>query len=245
MKKKKGLFFKLVYLIAKLRVGKYKFVGLDNIPDEPSLIISNHAQTYGPVVSQTRYPFKVHAWCTGEMLNKKEIPEYAMKDFWASRSKFKRGVCRIFIKIIAPFVAHEFNGLNAIGVYKDARIMVTFKHTVELLKQGEHIIIFPEKHSPYNNVINDFQDKFIDVARLYYKTTGKEVNFVPTYIAPRLKTVVFGRPIAFNAKIDVNVLREEIGKYLKEEITNLALELPLHRVVPYENLPKKKYPYSK
>ena len=245
MKKKKSLFFKAVYLTAKLRVGKYKFVGLENIPDEPSLIISNHSQTYGPVVSQTRFPFTVYTWCTGEMLDKKEIPDYAMKDFWANCSKFKRGACLVFIKMISPMVAHVFNGLNAVGVYKDARIMVTFKHTVELLKQGEHVIIFPEKHSHYNNVINDFQDKFIDVARLYYKSTGKAVKFVPTYIAPRLKTVVFGKPISYSADTDVNVVREEISNYLKEEITNLALELPSHKVVPYENLPKKQYPYSK
>ena len=39
--------------------------------------------------------------------------------------------------------------------------------------------------------------------------------------------------------------RKIICDYLKQEITNEALNLPKHKVVPYDNLSKKDYPYSK
>ena len=31
------------------------------------------------------------------------------------------------------------------------------------------MVVFPEHYVPYNHILNDFQDKFIDIARLYYK----------------------------------------------------------------------------
>ena len=57
-----------------------------------------------------------------------------------------------------------FSRADTIAVYKDSRIMSTFKETVKMLNENNDIIIFPECQIPYNDIINDFQDKFIDVA---------------------------------------------------------------------------------
>ena len=85
----------------------------------------------------------------------------------------------------------------------------------------------------------------MDVAYRYYKKTGKEISFVPIYLAPRLKKMVIGKPIRYDASIPPAKQREKINLYLMEEITRLAEELPLHTVVPYLNMPKKKYPKSR
>ena len=97
----------------------------------------------------------------------------------------------------------------------------------------------------YNDIINNFQDKFIDVARLYYKKTGKELSFVPMYNAVRLKKVVFGKPIKYDPNIPMDIQRDNICEYLKKEITMLAKELPRHKVVPYANIKRRKQHYSK
>ena len=34
--------------------------------------------------------------------------------------------------------------------------------------------------------------KFIDIAKLYYKKTGKELSFVPMYIAPEAEEDLLG-----------------------------------------------------
>ena len=101
-------------------------------------------------------------------------------------------------------------------------------------------IIFPEYHEEFNEIVNEFQDKFIDVAKLYYKKTGKELYFVPMYNAPNLKTIAFGNPIKYDNNIDINEQRKIICDYLKGEITKVAKDLPMHMVVPYKNVSKKK-----
>ena len=55
------------------------------------------------------------------------------------------------------------------------------------LQEGNRIVIFPEHDVKYNQILYDFQDRFIDVAKLYYRKTGKQLCFVPLYIAPKLK----------------------------------------------------------
>lgn len=104
------------------------------------------------------------------------------------------------------------------------------------------MVIFPEHDVKYNHIIYDFQDKFIDVAKLYYKKTGKELQYVPLYIAPKLKKMYFGNPIQFCAANPMEEERHRICQYLMDEITEIAQSLPMHTVIPYRNIPKKYYP---
>jgi len=85
----------------------------------------------------------------------------------------------------------------------------------------------------------------VDLARIYYKDTGREISFVPMYNAVKLKKVVYGKPIKFDSNKSIEEQRISICEYLKSEITNLAKQLPVHTVIPYENISKKKYPLSK
>ena len=106
------------------------------------------------------------------------------------------------------------------------------------------MIIFPECYDPYNHIVNRFQDRFIDVAKLYYKRTGKAVSFVPMYIAPALKKMYLGKPIAFCPDVPMEQERQRICSYLMDEVTNIAVHLPRHTVVPYPNIPKRDYPVN-
>ena len=82
----------------------------------------------------------------------------------------------------------------------------------------------------------------MDIARLYYKRTGKELYFVPLYIAPKLKRMYLGKPIKYAADTPAAEERRRICDYLMNEITNIAVGLPEHTVIPYRNIPKRLYP---
>jgi len=242
--KKKPLFFKITRFIVRIFYRKREFKGVENIPSEPSLIIGNHAQAHGPLSCELFFPTKKYIWCIGEMMNVKEVPSYAYKDFWSHKPKWIRWLFKIISYIIAPLV-YFLKKADTIAVYKDARIVQTFKETVDKLAEGANVVIFPECPTEFNNIVNEFQDKFVDVARLYYKKYNKEISFVPMYNSPQLKTIVFGKPIKFDASKEIEEQRKVICDYLKEEITRMAKELPAHTVVPYLNIKKKDYPISK
>ena len=134
-----------------------------------------------------------------------------------------------------------FNNANTIEVYCDKRIISTFKKTFNKLKEGKSIVIFPEGKKDYNNIINDFQTGYVDIARMYYKRTGKALKFVPLYIAPNLRKMYMGKSVEFSPDEPIENERERITAHLMKEITDIARNLPEHKVVPYKNVPKKEH----
>jgi hypothetical protein len=110
------------------------------------------------------------------------------------------------------------------------------------MKAGENIVIFPEHEVPHNAIVWDFQEGFVNLAALYARQTGEAVALVPMYIAPRLRRVCFGSPVAFNPAADLRAENHRVCQALMDAITELALALPPHVVVPYPNLPKRRFP---
>lgn len=241
-KKKWSRLYAVIKWGVKACYPKIEVVGQENLPDEPVIVVGNHCQMNGPIVGELYMPGPHYIWCAGEMLRLKEVPGYAFRDFWSQKPKWTHPFYKLLSYIIAPLSVCVFNNAHTIGVYHDARIISTFKNTVNRLCEGASVVIFPEHDVKYNNIIYAFQDKFIDIAKLYYKKTGKELAFVPLYIAPRLKKMYLGKPIRFRADMPAVEERGRICQYLMDEITDIARSLPEHTVVPYRNIPKKEYP---
>ena len=101
-----------------------------------------------------------------------------------------------------------------------------------------------EKPEPYNNIVYAFQEGFVDLARQYRRRTGKELCFVPMYIAPALKKAVIGSPVRVDPSRPFREERARVCHVLAEDITAMARALPEHRVVPYPNLPRRDYPLN-
>jgi len=241
-KKKWWRLYAVIKWAVKICYPKIEVVGQENLPDEPGIIVGNHCQMNGPIVGELYMPGNHYIWCAGEMMRLKEVPGYAFRDFWSQKPKCTHPFYKLLSYIIAPLSVCVFNNAHTIGVYHDTRILSTFKSTVKRLQEGASVVIFPEHDVKYNNIIYEFQDRFIDIARLYYKKTGKELLFVPLYIAPKLKKIYLCKPIRFCAAEPMDAERIRICKYLMDEITEIARSLPEHTVVPYRNIPKKEYP---
>lgn len=236
------MLYKAIKTLVRVFYPKIEVVGAENLPDEPVIVVGNHTQMNGPIACELYFPGKRYIWCAGQMMHLKEVPEYAFQDFWSQKPKWCLWFYKLLSYLIAPLSVCVFNNAGTIPVYRDARLKTTFKMSLDKLQDGASMIIFPEHGEPYNNILYTFQDKFIDLARLYYKRAGTELNFVPLYIAPALKKMYIGKPIRFCADAPIKDERKRICDYLMTEITDIAQSLPEHTVVPYRNIPKKLYP---
>ena len=228
--------------LVRLFSPKIQVVGRENLPEEPCVIVGNHSQMYGPIAGELYTPGKHYIWCAGEMMHWKEVPDYAFEDFWSGKPKAVRWFFRLLSYLITPLSVCVFNNAHTIPVYHDTRLISTYRESIVKLQEGNTMVIFPEHHVKHNNILCEFQDKFIDLARFYYKKTGKELSFVPMYLTPKLKKMIFGLPIRFRSEAPIAEERRRICDELMEQITQIAVSLPKHTVVPYPNLPKKNYP---
>lgn len=236
--------FRIVRGLVRLFYPKITVKGAEHLPEGGCIIVGNHTQMNGPICAELYVPGKRLTWCASQMMELKEVPAYAYADFWSGKPRWCRWFYRILSYIIAPLSACVFCNAFTIPVYRDGRLITTFRRTIAALQEGTRVVIFPEHYAPHNHIVNDFQDKFIDVARQYYKKTGACVPFVPMYVAPKLKKLYFGNPVVFRPDAPIEEERRRICDHLMDEITRIAVSLPRHRVVPYANLPKKEYPMN-
>ncbi len=245
MEKKKisPMFWLIKYVVGKL-YPKMEIIELEKLPDEPVIIVGNHTQLHSPVACELYFDDNYYTWCAAQMMHLKEVPSYAYQDFWSKKPRWTRPLYRLLAYLIAPLSVVVFNNARTVGVYRNIKIISTFKNTVKILNQGGSIIIFPEHDIEYNNIVYEFQENFVDVAKLYFKKTGKAIKFVPMYVAPNLKAMYLGKATNYCPDTPIEDERKRVCEYLMNEITDIACSLPLHRVVPYRNIPKRNYPMN-
>ena len=240
--RKKGVVYKICAPFVRLFYKKVKFIGLENLPKEPCIIAGNHAQMHGPANAELNFPTKKLIWCDGPMMNRKEFPKYAYNNFFGGKPNLFQ---KLFVRLLTPLITNIFNTADALPVYRDMRIMKTYKATADALNEGVNVVILPECPEEFNEITNKFNEYFVDVARFYYKHTKKELSFVPMYYCRALKKTLFGKPIKFDANAPIETERKRICEYLMDEITILAKSLPAHKVIPFNNVKKKDYKMSK
>lgn len=233
--------YRVIRGLVRLFYPKTRIVGAEHLPEGGCIVVGNHTQMNGPIVSELYFPGTRKIWCAWQMMYRKEVPAYAYQDFWSAKPKRIRWFYKILSYVIAPFSVCVFNNAHTIAVYHDTRILSTFRQTVDELAGGTRVIIFPECGKKHNHIINQFQDRYIDIARLYQKKTGKPLAFVPMYVAPKLKAAYLGEPVVYDPKARPEEERERISSYLMDAVTDIAVHLPRHIVVPYDNVGRRAY----
>ncbi len=236
--------FRVIRRVIKWVYPKTEILGTEQLPQEPCVIVANHTQMNGPIIAELYFPGPRKIWCAQEMMVLREVPAYAYRDFWSRKPLWSKWFYKLLSYIIAPFSMCLFNHAQTIPVYRDKRMLETFRRSLNSLKNGENLIIFPEHDAPHNSILCDFQEGFVDLARAYHKQTGKCLQFVPMYLAPALHAGYLGQPVAYDPESSVKSERRRICDLLMEQITQMAVKLPRHRVVPYSNIPKKDYVYN-
>ena len=225
---------------------KMRCLGEEHLPaGEPVIFVGNHCQAHGPLTGELRMPVPRKTWCSSEMMERDRVADYAFRDFWSQNPKWTHPFYKLLSHAIVPLAVLLFNHAETIPVYRDSRVLTTFKETVKALENGSSVLIFPEHDQRCNQILDDFQDRFIDVAKLYNRRTGKALAFVPMYIAPALRCFCFGEPVRFDPAAPIEDERARIKRELTERITALAEALPRHKVVPYRPQPKKNWPYNR
>lgn len=236
--------YKAIKWLVKCFSPKMRVEGLENLPEGEAVIVGNHAHLYGPIASELYLKDKHFIWCAAQMMKLKEAPAYAFQDFWSMKPRYTHGFYHLLSYLTAPLCVLVFNSAYTIPVYRDARVLITFRQTLGLLRSGAKIVIFPEHTVPHNNIVYDFQDRFIDLGRMYFQRTGKNLCFVPMYITPKLKKMVLGRPVRYQPDQPPEQERLRIKTELMDAVTRLGRSLPGHTVVPYAVMPRKDYPQS-
>ena len=101
-----------------------------------------------------------------------------------------------------------------VPVYHDMRVMTTMRQSLRLLKEGKHLVIFPEQPSGWQSHHMWIKTGFLQIAPMYYKATGKALKFWPVHIDYKKHTFQVAAPIAFDPERSLAEQTPEIEKVL-------------------------------
>ena len=166
-----------------LRVKQIEYA--EPIGEEPVIFLANHLGAVGPMYMAVTFPHRDHVaiWCNEGMMEEKMIVDYVRHDWWwkpeSKLASFYSATIPYIAKAIVPKVLRS---APTIAVCRDARIMTTMRKSLAALKEGKHIVIFPERPDGFDSHDEYLQMGWVNLVAMYHKATGKTIKMVPVFI---------------------------------------------------------------
>ena len=185
--------------------------------DEPVVFLANHLGAVGPMYMAVTFPLRdnVAIWCNEGMMDEKLIVDYVRQDWWwkpeSKLASFYSATIPYIAKAIVPKVLRS---APTIPVYRDARVMTTMRTSLKALKEGRHIVIFPELPDGFDSHAENLQMGWLNLTAMYYKATGKRLKMVPVHIDEAARVYRVGRAITADPDVPLKRQQEEIERYL-------------------------------
>ena len=216
VKKRRKLWFKCLKGIMRIRYKRPAFVYLDGKPfQNGSLILSNHEGTDAPMSLEIYNPCPTRMWGAHEMNSGlKKMYQYQTKVYYHEKKHWKLGSARAFCLIASPLTNLFYKGLNLISTYQDARLVKTIKESIEAIKKGQCVVIYPEDSTNgYLEKLEGFHPGFLLLAVSCMKR-GIDLPIYVTYFRKKDKVFVVDKPVLYSTLCEKFKTREAISAHL-------------------------------
>ena len=215
IKKKRRFSFRILKHLMKMRYKRPAFVYLGEKFKHGSLILSNHEGTDAPMSLEIYNPHPTRMWGAHEMNSGlKAMYKYQTRVYYHEKKHWNLHLARLFCLLASPLTNLFYKGLNLISTYHDARFMKTIKESIEAIRKGESIVIYPENsENGYLAELESFHYGFIVLADVCLRR-GIDLPVYVTYYRKSDKVYIIDKPVMYS----------EISKgKSKEEISNVLL----------------------
>lgn len=192
--KRDTFLFKVMRVISRPFDHKPKFIFEEPLT-EPSIIICNHNHPRGPTKWSYYFPSdKFMMWGNGKLCGSMKEVYFAIIDTMR-RNGINKVIAGFFAIFATPFIKLGFSQSRIIPVHFDMRFYQTIKTSVEEYKDGNHIIIFPDKKGiKYTYDIVEIMPGFLILAR-QLKEEGFDPYIVPAKSTKKRKKIYIDKPI--------------------------------------------------
>ncbi len=222
-KQKRKLWYRALKTVTKIRYKKPEFIYKGEKVSNGAIILSNHEGTDAPMSLELYADFPVRMWGTAEMNSGlKQLYRYQTKVYYHQKKHWNLTLARLFCLLASPLTNLFYRGLNLISTYQDGRFLSTLRKSQEAIKQGENIVIFPEKsENGYEAELAGFYSGFVLLADSLLKQ-GVDVDIYTAYFIKEEKKYLFDAPVKYGTLKAQFREKEEIAKFLLENCNRLG-----------------------
>ena len=187
------------------------------VGEEPVIFLANHLGAVGPMYMAATFPLRdqVAIWCNEGMMDEKLIVDYVRHDWWWHPESKLAPLYSATIPYIARLIVPKvLRSAPTIAVCRDARVMTTMRQSIKALKEGKHLVIFPELPDGHDSHAEQLQMGWINLVSMYNKATGKNIRMIPVFIDETSGTFNVCKGITADPEIPVKEQADSIERYI-------------------------------
>ena len=222
VKRGKGWFRFMKSLMVK-RYKKPKFVYLGEEIGTGGIILSNHEGTDSPMSLELWLDKPLRFWGAHEMNSGVvKMYQYQSRVYYHEKKHWNLHLARLFCLIASPITNLFYKGLHLISTYRDTRFRRTLRESIEALKEGYNIVIFPEDSAKgYLEELEGFFAGFVLLAEAC-KKKGMDLPIYVTYFRKKDLTYIIDKPVLYSELCGEGVAKEDIARRLVERCNELG-----------------------
>ena len=215
VKHNRKLWFRNLCKVMKVAIKKSEFQYLGEEIQPGSIILSNHVGTSAPLALELYGPKNIRHWGAHEMNSGLiKLYKYQTKVYYHEKKHWNLFAARMFCLIASPLTNMFYKGLRLISTYRDHRLKHTIEESVEAIKSGESIIIYPEDSTKgYLDELEGFHAGFVLLAKTCL-SKGIDVPIYVSYYNKKQKKYMIDKPVKYSELVEKYQTKEEICKAL-------------------------------
>ncbi len=222
-KSERKAWFQFLKKIIRIFIKKTNFVYLGEEVKDNAIILTNHEGASAPLAYELYYDKPIRFWGASEMNSGLiSVYKYQTRIYYHQKKHWNLHLARLFCLIASPLTNLYYRGLNLISTYHDARLRTTFKESVDSLKRGNNIVIFPEKsENGYLQELTGFHGGCIVLLKQCLKN-GIDPDVFVAYFKRKDKKCIIDKPIKASELLAMNLKSEEILNMLCDRCNELG-----------------------
>lgn len=179
----------------------------------PAVFCPNHAGMLGPIDMVCHFELSEtsRAWFNADVADPKLMPAYVRQDYWWEPGCKLEPLYNATIPYLAAAVLPPImKTVPGIKVYHDMQVIKTFRQSIEVMKDGENLIIFPQQPSGYKSHHMWINKGFLQIAPMAWRTLKIPLKFYPVYIDHKHHVIKVRKPIQFDPDVKLADQEERI-----------------------------------
>ena len=221
--KKRRWWIRFMKTLMKMRYKKPRFLYLGEEFFNGGIILSNHEGTDAPMSLEMYCDKPLRMWGAHEMNSGLvKMYKYQSRVYFHEKKHWNLHLARLFCLIASPITNLFYMGFDLISTYRDGRFLKTIRESVEAIKQGDNIVIFPERSdNGYVEELEGFFEGFVMLAEICYKK-GIDTPIFVTYFKKKELAYIIDAPIYYSELSANGATRTEIAKRLLDRCNELG-----------------------
>ena len=167
----------------------------------PCVFCPNHAGMMGPIDMVAHFELcdTARPWFNAAVADRKQVPAYVRQDYWwepgCRLEPLYNATLPYLAAAVLPPILHTVPG---VPVYHDMQVIKTFRKSIEYLRQGDQLIIFPQQPSGYKSHHMWINKGFLQIAPMAWRTLQLALDFYPVYIDTKAHIIHVRKPVRFD-----------------------------------------------